>query len=182
MTRDQEGRESVLSHILAGETLGEMALLSGAPRSATVVAVRDTELLRIPAADFDGLFLRYPSFAYFISKLLVRRLAYSSHRHPALEAPRSVALVPLSGGIALAELAHRLRESVPRMGLRSQVLDGACAERDLQWYSNVGESNDLVIYQADAEANPWTRLCIRQSDRVLAVADVRACATLRSPN
>jgi len=171
ITVDEVGRESVLSHILAGETVGEMALLSGAPRSATVVAVRDTELIRIPAVDFEGLFMRSPSFAHFISKLLVKRLAYSSHRHPALEAPRTVALVPLSEGLALAELAHGLHEALSAKGLRAQVLDAACARLDLPWYSNVDESNDVVIYQADFEANPWTRLCIRQSDRVLAVAD-----------
>lgn len=170
-TRDEAGRESVLSHILAGETVGEMALLSGAPRSATVVAVRDTELIHLPAVDFDSLFARSPSFAHFISKLLVKRLANSSHRHPALEAPRTVALVPLTRGLDLAELAHRLREALSAMGLRAQVLDRSCAGLDLQWYGNVDEANDVVIYQADAEANPWTRLCIRQSDRVLAVAD-----------
>jgi NTE family protein len=171
MTQDGTGAEAVLSHILAGETVGEMALLSGAPRSATVLAVRDTELLRISAVDFDNLFARYPTFAYFISKLLVQRLAQSSHRRPALERPRAIALVPLSSGIELAELAHDLSQALSRMGLRSQVLDGTNARFDLQWYDNVGESNDLVIYQGDAESGPWTRLCIRQSDRVLAVAD-----------
>jgi NTE family protein len=174
MTGERTAGESVLSHILAGETVGEMALLSGSPRSATVVAVRDTELLRIPAVDFDSLFARYPSFAYFIGKLLVQRLVQSSHRHPALEGPRAIALVPLTAGISLAELAQSLREALARVGLRSEVLDGSNARIDLKWYGNVDESNDLVIYQADVEDNSWTRLCIRQSDRVLAVADASA--------
>jgi NTE family protein len=175
-TRDEAGRESLLAYILAGETVGEMALLSGAPRSATVVAVRDTELLHIPALDFDGLFTRYPSFAHFISKLLVERLAHSSHRHPSLEAPRSVALLPLSEGIPLTELAHSLCDALLRMGLRAQVLDTACARLDVEWHGSVGDANDVVIYQADVQANPWTRLCIRQSDHVLAVADASAPA------
>lgn len=174
MTRDETGRESVLSHILAGETVGEMAMLSGAQRSATVVALRDSELLRIPATDFDGLFVRAPAFAHFIGKLLVKRLASSSHRHPALEAPRAIALVPLHDSIVLAELAHRLRDALAAMGLCAEVLDASCAPMDLQWYGNVDESNDVVIYQADAQGSPWTRLCIRQSDRVLAVADASA--------
>ena len=118
----------------------------------------------------------HPSFAHFISKLLVERLAHSSHRHPSLEAPRSVALLPLSEGIPLTELAHGLCDALLRMGLRAQVLDTACARLDVEWHGGVGEANDVVIYQADAQANPWTRLCIRQSDHVLAVADASAPA------
>jgi NTE family protein len=90
-------------------------------------------------------------------------------------------LVPLSGGIALAELARDLSKALSRIGLRSAVLDRAPARFDLQCYGNIGESNDLVIYQADAESGPWTRLCIRQSDRVLAVADASGPEPLQGP-
>ena len=95
---------------------------------------------------------------------------------PRSKAPRSVALLPLSEGIPLTELAHGLCDALLRMGLRAQVLDTACARLDVEWHGGVGEANDVVIYQADAQANPWTRLCIRQSDHVLAVADASAPA------
>src|SRR4051812_47598980 len=41
-----------IAEVGRGETVGEMALLTGAPRSATVLAVRDTVLLRLSKDSF----------------------------------------------------------------------------------------------------------------------------------
>ncbi len=43
-----------------GEFIGEMALISGAPRSATVLAMKDCELLELDLADFRDLAARHP--------------------------------------------------------------------------------------------------------------------------
>ena len=40
---------------------GEMALLDGAPRSATAVALRPTELLRVGREELEGVLLRHPA-------------------------------------------------------------------------------------------------------------------------
>jgi NTE family protein len=41
--------ERIVAQIRSGELVGEMSLISDEPRSATVVALRNTELIRIPA-------------------------------------------------------------------------------------------------------------------------------------
>lgn len=35
------------------------------------------------------------------------------------------------------------------------------------WLGDIESSNDLVIYEADAQLTPWTKLCIRQADHIL---------------
>lgn len=50
-----DGDEWVIDQLAAGEILGEMALLSGQPRSAMVRAVQATELHRLSKYDFDAL-------------------------------------------------------------------------------------------------------------------------------
>lgn len=51
----QEGQaEKVLAFFGEGQVLGEMALLTGEPRSASAVAVSDTRLLALPKSDFDS--------------------------------------------------------------------------------------------------------------------------------
>ncbi len=49
------GAEVAINECGPGESVGEMALLTGEPRSASVAALRDTELLRLSKAGFDEL-------------------------------------------------------------------------------------------------------------------------------
>jgi voltage-gated potassium channel len=54
---------------------GEIALLTGAPRNATVVAVEPCTLLRLDIADFHALMAHRPELARVIKKEAERRLA-----------------------------------------------------------------------------------------------------------
>ncbi|UCF81359.1 MAG: cyclic nucleotide-binding domain-containing protein [Acidobacteriota bacterium] len=53
--RDSTGVEREVASLGGNEILGEMALLSEAPRSASAKCVEDTQLLRILKTDFDDL-------------------------------------------------------------------------------------------------------------------------------
>lgn len=55
---DQFGREKVLAFLGEGEFFGEMALLTGAPRSATVEATTNVKVLQLRKDDFDVLLAR----------------------------------------------------------------------------------------------------------------------------
>src|SRR5689334_5057338 len=60
-----------IAEIGRGETVGEMALLTGGPRSATVRALRDTVLLRLSKASFDALIERHPKATMALARLIV---------------------------------------------------------------------------------------------------------------
>ena len=53
-----EGREVVLTHLQAGDFFGEMALLEGEPRSASVTALVESELVALARDDFFALLAR----------------------------------------------------------------------------------------------------------------------------
>jgi CRP-like cAMP-binding protein len=63
----------VVGEVQRGEFVGEMALLSHAPRSATVTARTPMRLLVVGAAEFGGLFAR-PALARHIAETLTERL------------------------------------------------------------------------------------------------------------
>jgi signal transduction histidine kinase len=67
-------REVVLSVRRSGDVIGEMALLTKAPRMATVRATQDSRLLRIPADAFDNLLLSHPSATLSILQTVTSRL------------------------------------------------------------------------------------------------------------
>ena len=68
------GRERRLSGVTRGDPIGEMALLTGESRSATVRAESDGEVLRLRRGEFLGLVQQDPSVPLAIAVTLSRRL------------------------------------------------------------------------------------------------------------
>jgi hypothetical protein len=66
--------ESVLRSLSAGEVFGEMALLDGSPRAATVRAATDGAVLRIPRAEFEALLDQSPELARGVIRTLIGHL------------------------------------------------------------------------------------------------------------
>lgn len=73
-TREDDGRQVRLATLRDGDFFGEMAVLSGEPRTATVSAVKSTELLELSRNDLQQICSRHPEVE---AKL---RLAYDERR------------------------------------------------------------------------------------------------------
>lgn len=94
-----------VARLKAGAFLGEMALMTGEPRSATVVAVSDVGCYRLDRAGFKDVLERRPAIAEAISMILAqRRLELQSAR----EGLDSAAARRNLGG-AQADLLTRIR-------------------------------------------------------------------------
>lgn len=64
----------VLATLFEGQYFGELSLLDGAPRSATAIAVKDTELLALDRADFTEFLRKKPECAISIMAELGERM------------------------------------------------------------------------------------------------------------
>jgi len=64
----KDGMEIELTRLGAGESFGEMALLTGHPRSASVETIEDTHLTVIPKELFDRILKKYPDASYIFAK------------------------------------------------------------------------------------------------------------------
>lgn len=73
-------RQRRLSTTVAGAVLGELGFLDGAPRSASVVAQTDVEVLRIEFDDFVALSRTHPELTFRVMLDLARTLAMRVRR------------------------------------------------------------------------------------------------------
>lgn len=69
-----EGREVTLAHLGPGDCFGEMSMLDGEPRSATVTAVEDTVVLEGTRDDFMRSLQASPRIAMSLLVMMSRRL------------------------------------------------------------------------------------------------------------
>jgi small-conductance mechanosensitive channel len=70
---DADGMYKTVATLRAGDFFGEMALLTGAPRTATVVAMTDVSSYRLDKDSFMDILQRRPSIAEGISAILAQR-------------------------------------------------------------------------------------------------------------
>ncbi len=65
--------EREVARLRDGDFFGEMSLMTGAPRSATVVAVSDVECFRLDKGAFQAILERHPDLAEQVAEVLARR-------------------------------------------------------------------------------------------------------------
>jgi type VI secretion system protein ImpH len=67
--REASGADLQLATLQEGEVFGEIAFLTGQPRTATIITLEDTELLELPRQTFDALLATYPGLAHIADAL-----------------------------------------------------------------------------------------------------------------
>ncbi len=69
-----DGRQVNLNYMHEGDYFGELSLLDGQPRSASVISVTDCEVIMISKTSFDELLRDYPEFALVLITELTGRI------------------------------------------------------------------------------------------------------------
>jgi len=75
-----DGREVILSVLGPGDFFGEMALLDNEPRSATAIAVEESELLSLHRSDFQSVLNDNKSITSALIRVLSARLRRANHQ------------------------------------------------------------------------------------------------------
>lgn len=175
------GGQRTVGEISRGQIVGELALITGELRNASVCAVRDSLLARLDRRDFSELLASHAGLAMALTRQLAqiwrggRRQALPTGRGGTIDAvprPGTVALIPISNGLPVHALAQDLAQALAAFG-RVEVMDAARA------YGNGNGSDadadaDLGPLSANAEERRLTLLLDRIESRaefVLLVAD-----------
>ena len=185
--------ETVVNEVGPGEIVGEMALLDGSSRSATVHAVRDSQLARLSARAFERLTEKHPLAIKRIATDVVARLrAQLAGETTPDSAIATIALIAAAPDLPISELSSALASALSVHGstraLSSAGVDLALSKRGIanasarepagirlaQWLAEQEAENRYVLYEADAHPTGWTERAIGQADHVLIFADAEA--------
>jgi CRP/FNR family cyclic AMP-dependent transcriptional regulator len=70
----EDGRDRIMTTLRAGDAFGELAMIEGQPRSATVQTLEETELLSLTRKDFERFASEHPDFLYKLLQSMCERV------------------------------------------------------------------------------------------------------------
>lgn len=186
-----QGGRRVIGEIMRGETVGEMAVIAGETRSATVTAIRDSVLVRLSRETFEEVIKAYPPVAMNITRLIIERLKRTSNLRHAGKRPVNICVVPITPGVDAGDFCRRLAPHLSKTGA-AMVVDSemANAENDpggvpssedagsrsrtlSHWLDEIESSHEFLLFVADPHPSEWTRRCTRDADEILLLANAR---------
>ncbi len=171
IVQEAGGHEMVIRSLPSGAVVGELALLTQAPRSASARARRDSTLLAVSREAFVDLLESDPTFATALGRtmadLLARTRVAATPREPV---PPVIAVATFCEHRAGEAFARELAEQLGGPG-RLELLTAADSQGSKsELLDRCERANDQVLLHADAaRGEEWDAFCLRQADRVLVV-------------
>jgi len=171
------------------EPIGEVGMLSGEKRTATIEAIRDSQLIQIRRDQLMEFLTANPTALIAITRVLIGRLR-QNQREQKLSSARSARTFAVIAGTPGVDAAAAARAVQQRLsGLDSCMLvDDAIVDRELgeamsstpmtdcagneqlvEWLNTLERKHRYLVYAAGSDPGPWAARCMRQADRVLVV-------------
>ena len=183
-----EAQESLVAEVAPGETVGEISLLTGGRRSASIRATRDSLLLRMDSAGLDRLGQERPQVVRQLAGGIAMRLRDRTAGTSGVRRGfRTIAVASPGGSGAGSALAGRLATALARHGstelLSSRTLhslgapalpathDETVSAAFTDWLADREDRHRFLLLVADSADSAWSRVTTRHADIVLQVAD-----------
>lgn len=169
-------RDALVGEVSAGETVGEMALLTDEPRTATVRTIRDSILLRLDRDAFDRLVASSSVLMRRMAKMIVLRQS-RIRSAAARRAPAVFALLPVDASVPIAWFREQFSDQLAQIGT-VRAFDATEFQQDLSRHRNLpaGERAFLLGAADQSETDQWFTYHEAKHDRLLLVGDPNATA------
>ncbi|MBN1351695.1 Crp/Fnr family transcriptional regulator [candidate division KSB1 bacterium] len=128
----EDGREVILSILESGDIFGEMSILDGKARSASVTAIENSEIILLRRGDFLHILEEYPQIAIALLKELAGRIRKSDTQITSLSLQDAMGKVA-STLILLADEIGKHREGkiiISRIPLQQDLANMAGTSRE----------------------------------------------------
>jgi NTE family protein len=185
---DEDGVEHMVREMARGQIIGEMSLYTDAPRSATVLAIRDSVLVRLSKSEFRNLLASSAQVSIALTRQIIQRLQNTQTRSE-LSRPVTIAVLPVTAGVDALAFAQSLATHLVSAG-SVKIVDAASIDRDFNQpglaetetgditanrrialhLDQIEAAHDYVLLIGDNAPTPWTQRCTRGCDEVLLLA------------
>lgn len=167
---------NVIAQIGRGETVGEMGIITNDPRSVTVVAMRESFLLKLDQAHFNALWNKHPSLLFEITKIITQRLRrtlkprqkYSNDSHTVLLKANQNVDMPRFLSELSSSFEPRFRYKILKRSDFPEVLTESEFDDKIR---RLEIDNNYLFYEVGTILDQWGELCMAFADRILVLAN-----------
>lgn len=190
------GKKELTSEHGRGDLVGIVEVLTQTERSTTILAVRDTELAKLPSGLLDFIKIKHPIVVTRLVHLLGHRILGSiqqktplslaepaSFARPTVSNFATVAILAINEDVPIHAFCYELKNALQQIDL-TLLLNSSFIKRQFgqtafdqsneyrlsSWLGQQEDQHRMVLYQCDNIFSAWTKRCIRQADCILIVA------------
>jgi len=188
--RDENGNDKgrFLNEIVPGDSVGELSLLTGAPRAVGIQAIRDSLLIRLDREAFERMAKDYPALVMRLAANVAALLqSSSSGAKSSTRNLNSITILPLDDSPRLEnfcrELTLQLENEGSTLSLSAGELGRIGAPVDSlrpgqtipeslkNWLQAQENEHRFLVYHCPPGNTDWSHFALRHSDMVLLVGD-----------
>lgn len=170
--RSHAAGQTFLGLIKPGEPVGEMSLIAGTAHGSSVIALRDSEILALPRDDLFAAAEKDPHLMTELARLVATRVRQNPDETMA-GYPSVFGFIGVTEGAEARRLADRVAEIIRRQGYRALAVGVEAQSLPTEWFSNIENAHDFVLYAAEAIEAAWRTFATRQADHLFHIALAR---------
>ena len=171
---DAAGQERLLGRIGVGELIGEMGFLTGDARTATIRALRNSELVKISRTDLPELASQHPGVLTEVCRTVISRLRDVQERGTAKLHAKTFCVIAEDANLDVMAFAEVMRGAAGGNPLVLTRVDAV--GNTAEWFFRHERDHSAIIYVAEPQLTTWTKFCIRQSDHVVVLVRAQSSA------
>ncbi len=160
--------------VARGELVGEIGLIERAPRSASIIALRDSTLARFDVDAFRALTDAHPALMLQVARTILGRLGRPNESRDRARSIAVAVTAPIDGRRCLAHLADELACHGTTRHLSADGVDAALGQPGLvesgrtyvlpalsELLQDAETGHDYLLLEMDAGSTRWTRVRAR---------------------
>ena len=179
VVRGSDGEHVPVGEIMRGQSIGEMAMMTGRPRRAGIVAMRDSVLVRFSREAYEELVRQFPRLAISLTRVIIDRLRQTFRPQARVTRPVNICLMAITDDVDAVKLAHAVARKlsygnrvlvVARDKQEAESLSPEHYRQLTHWLDDVEAHHEFLVFVAEAAPSEWTRRCLKAADEVVLLA------------
>ena len=182
-----EDNEIILGELKKGDIIGDMALITGEKRSATIKALKLSRLIYISKKSFENVMYNNPKALMEVSKALINRLKFKDNKEK-VNKNIIIGIVSFLDNKTTQQFYNSLNTNLKLFGNSenlTEITNNLDSNNDSLNFEilleNIISSNDfLILHSNDINNLEWKKNIVKYSDQVIILGNPKNLKTISS--